>query len=99
MLINGIKPPSLIPSYETKPWEIKAVDTKDVWQFGNNYSVASLDLMCVSMGIKSPKTGEVSGNIVHQSYWETELLDPIAAYCEEDVDVLAKLIDKFYNLV
>ena len=99
MLISGIKPPKLIPSYDTKPWEIKAVDTKDVWQFGNNYSVASLDLMCISMGIPSPKTGEVSGNIVHQSYWETELLDPIAAYCEEDVDVLAKLMERFYNLI
>jgi len=99
MLINGIKPPSLLPQYDTKPWEIKAVDTMELWKFGNNYSMASLELMCVSMGVSSPKEGEVTGNIVHKTYWETGGLDPIAKYCDEDVDVLAKLIDKIYNLV
>lgn len=99
MLINGIKPPSLLPQYDTKPWDIKAVDTMELWKFGNNYSMASLELMCVSMGVSSPKEGEVTGNIVHQTYWETGGLDPIAKYCDEDVDVLAKLIDKIYNLV
>jgi hypothetical protein len=71
----------------------------ELWKFGNNYSMASLELMCVSMGVSSPKEGEVTGNIVHQTYWETGGLDPIAKYCDEDVDVLAKLIDKIYNLV
>ena len=28
MLINGILPSSILPSYDTKPWEIKAIDTK-----------------------------------------------------------------------
>lgn len=99
MIINGIKPPSLIPSYDTKPWEVKAVDTMDIWKFGNNYSMASLDLMCVSMGVSSPKTGEVTGNIVHKTYWESGGLDPIATYCEEDVKVLSELIEKLYNLL
>lgn len=99
MLINGIKPPSLLPQYDTKPWEIKAVDTMELWKFGNNYSMASLELMCVSMGVSSPKEGEITGNIVHKTYWETGGLDPIANYCDEDVDVLAKLMDKIYNLV
>tara|TARA_R110002153_G_scaffold119933_1_gene265073 strand:- start:127 stop:828 length:702 start_codon:yes stop_codon:yes gene_type:complete len=99
MLINGIKPPSLLPQYDTKPWEIKAVDTMELWKFGNNYSMASLELMCVSMGVSSPKEGNITGNIVHKTYWETGGLDPIANYCDEDVDVLAKLMDKIYNLV
>ena len=99
MLINGIKPPSLLPQYDTKPWEIKAVDTMELWKFGNNYSMASLELMCVSMGVSSPKEGDITGNIVHKTYWETGGLDPIANYCDEDVDVLAKLMDKIYNLV
>lgn len=98
MIINGIKPPSLIPTYETKPWEVRAVDTMDIWKFGNNYSMSSLDLMCVSMGVSSPKTGEVTGNIVHKTYWETGGLGPIASYCEEDVKVLSELIEKIYNL-
>jgi DNA polymerase elongation subunit (family B) len=99
MMIHGIQPPSIIPTYDTKPWEVKAVDTMDIWKFGNNFSMASLELMCVTMGISSPKEGEVTGNIVHQTYWETGALDPIATYCEEDVDVLRQLMDKIYSLV
>jgi len=97
-LTNGILPPKILPTYETKPWEIKALDTKEVWQFGNNFGISSLDLMCVSMGIDSPKTGEVSGNLVHDTYWNANGLTPIADYCEKDVNVLVELIKKLYNL-
>lgn len=97
-LTHGILPPKLLPSYDTKPWEIKALDTKEIWQFGNNFGISSLDLMCVSMGIDSPKTGEVSGNLVHDTYWNANGLTPIAEYCEKDVNVLVELIKKLYNL-
>ena len=97
-LTNGILPPKLLPSYETKPWEIKALDTKDIWQFGNNFGISSLDLMCISMGIESPKTGEITGNLVHDTYWNSNGLLPISDYCEKDVNVLVKLIRKIYNL-
>lgn len=97
-LTNGILPPKLLPSYDTKPWEIKALDTKEIWQFGNNFGISSLDLMCVSMGVDSPKTGEVSGNLVHDTYWNANGLTPIADYCEKDVNVLVELIKKIYNL-
>ena len=91
-------PPKILPSYETKPWEVKALDTKDIWQFGNNFGISSLDLMCISMGIESPKTGEISGNLVHETYWNSNGLLPISDYCEKDVAVLVKLIRKIYNL-
>lgn len=97
-VINGIKPPKILPTYDTKPWEMKALDTKDVWGFGNNYSISSLDLMCVSLGIESPKTGEVSGNLVHDTYWNKNGLGPIAEYCERDVKVLIDVMDKLYNM-
>jgi hypothetical protein len=32
--INGMKPPKLFPTHETKPWEMRVVDTKEIWQFG-----------------------------------------------------------------
>jgi hypothetical protein len=32
MIINGVYPSSILPSYDTKPWEIKAIDTKEFWQ-------------------------------------------------------------------
>ena len=95
---NGMKPPSILPTVGTKPWEMKALDTKELWQFGSFNSPASLDLMCVAMDVESPKTGEVSGNMVHETYWELNGLTPIAEYCERDVKVLVDVINKIYNL-
>jgi DNA polymerase elongation subunit (family B) len=60
MLINSVLPSSILPSYDTKPWEIKAIDTKEIWQYGQFGAISSLELMCVSMGIESSKNMEVT---------------------------------------
>jgi hypothetical protein len=98
MVINGILPPSILPSYDTKPWEIKAIDTKEVWQFGAYSSIGSLDLMCASLDVKSSKEGEVTGDKVHNSYWEGNKLSEITEYCERDVKVLIEVIKKLKEL-
>jgi len=98
MIINGIKPSPLLPSYDTKPWEIKAVDTLDIWRMGNNFGLASLELMCAAMNIPSPKEGEVTGNRVHEAFYEHNQLDLIVEYCERDVEVLIKLVQKLKEL-
>jgi hypothetical protein len=97
-VVNGIKPPKILPSLGTKPWDLKAVDTKEFWQFGSFNSPASLDLMCVALDVQSPKTGEVSGNLVHDTYWNSNGLQPIADYCERDVKVLVDVMKKIYDL-
>ena len=98
MIINGIMPPSILPSYDTKPWEIKAIDTKEIWQYGAYTSIGSLDLLCSTMNIPTPKEGEVSGENVHSAYWEENKLKEITEYCERDVTVLIDIIKKFKNL-
>ena len=98
MIINGIKPSSLLPSYSTKPWEVKAIDTKEIWQYGSYSSIGSLDLMCSSLGIQTPKDGAVVGSNVHHSYWDLDMLDEIAEYCEKDVLVLVEIIKKLKSL-
>ena len=98
MVINGIKPSPLMPTYDTKPWEIKAIDTMDVWRMGNNFSLCSLELMCAAMGVKSSKEGEVTGNRVHEAYYDYNQLDLIVEYCERDVMVLIDVIKKFKEL-
>jgi hypothetical protein len=97
MIINGIKPPSILPSFDTKPWEVKAIDTKDFWQYGNNFSIATLELMCASLGIDSSKTGEVNGSKVHEHFW-TKGVKEIAEYCEKDVEVLIMVVSKLEKL-
>jgi predicted PolB exonuclease-like 3'-5' exonuclease len=98
MLINGILPSSILPSYDTKPWEIKAIDTKEIWQYGQFGAISSLELMCVSLGIESPKNMEVTGNKVHQAFWIENKYQEIQDYCEKDVEVLIKVLIKLTNL-
>jgi len=98
MVINGLLPPSILPSYDTKPWEIKAIDTKEIWQFGSYTSIGSLDLVCSTMDIPTPKNGEVTGDKVHDSYWNKDMLKEISEYCERDVVVLIEFIKKLKNL-
>jgi predicted PolB exonuclease-like 3'-5' exonuclease len=98
MIINGLMPPSILPSYDTKPWEIKAIDTKEIWQYGAYTSIGSLDLLCTTMDIPTPKDGEVTGDKVHHAYWEENKLKEITEYCEKDVEVLIHIIKKLKNL-
>jgi hypothetical protein len=95
--INGMKPPKLFPTHETKPWDLRVVDTKEVWQFGNNWSLGSLDLICSSLDIESPKNGDVKGDSVTTNYWEGNH-EEIKEYCERDVKALVDIITKLNNL-
>jgi len=98
MIVNGLLPSSILPSYDTKPWEIKAIDTKEIWQYGSYTSIGSLDLMCTCMEVPSPKNGEVTGDKVHDSYWNKNMLKEISEYCEKDVQVLIDVIKKLKKL-
>jgi hypothetical protein len=98
MLINNLLPPSILPSYDTKPWEVKAIDTKEVWQYGAYTAIGSLDLLCAAMDVPSPKEGEVTGSKVHSAYWDKKMLKEITEYCERDVMVLIDIIKKLKNL-
>ena len=98
MIVNGLLPPSILPSYDTKPWEIKAIDTKEIWQYGSYTSIGSLDLMCACMEVPSSKEGEVTGDKVHEFYWEKSMLKEISEYCERDVQVLIDVIKKLKEL-
>jgi hypothetical protein len=98
MIINNLLPPSILPSYDTKPWEIKAIDTKEIWQYGSYTSIGSLDLLCSCVDIPTSKDGEVTGENVHDYYWNNNGLNKIAEYCERDVMVLIEIIKKLKNL-
>ena len=98
MIINGILPPKILPGHDTKPWEIKALDTKEVWQYGGCGSIASLELMCVCLGVPSPKTMEVTGNKVHDAFWTKKDYEGIKNYCEADVLSLINVIKKLNQL-
>jgi hypothetical protein len=98
MIINGLMPPPILPSYDTKPWDIKAIDTKEIWQYGAYTSIGSLDLLCSTLDIPTSKDGDVTGDQVHNEYWFKQNLKGISEYCEKDVDVLIDIIKKLKSL-
>jgi hypothetical protein len=99
MIINGIMPSKMLPSYDTKPWEVRAIDTKEIWQYGSYTSIGSLDLVCSTMGIETPKDGPIHGGNVHEVYWNNQSrLNEISEYCEKDVKVLVDFITKLKEL-
>ena len=98
MIMNGIMPPKILPGHDTKPWEIKALDTKEVWQYGGYGSIASLELMCVCLGVESSKNMEVTGNKVHEAFWVKKDIKGIVEYCEKDVSVFIDVIKKLNEL-
>jgi predicted PolB exonuclease-like 3'-5' exonuclease len=98
MVINGLMPPKILPSYDTKPWEIKAIDTREVWQFGQYASISTLDLMCGVMDVESSKSEEMDGSKVHEVFWNEKNYEKINKYCEKDVVVLYNVVSKFLNL-
>jgi len=98
MLINGVLPSSILPSYDTKPWEIKAIDAKEIWQYGQFGAISSLELMCISLGVESSKNMEITGNKVHNSFWNENKYQEIQDYCEKDVEVLINVVTKLSKL-
>jgi hypothetical protein len=54
--------------------------------------------MCSSLEVPSPKEGDVTGDKVHDCYWNLGMLPEISAYCERDVLVLIDVIKKLKGL-
>ena len=96
-VINGLKPPSIFPKHDTKPWEMRVLDTKDVWSFGSKWGLGSLDLICSVLKVDSPKNGDVKGDNVNTNFW-IDNHEEIKEYCEKDVKALIDIITKFNSL-
>lgn len=97
----GLSPIKFSPTLGQKPWDLRVVDTKELWQFTNNFSLSSLDLVCRVMGVDTPKGGEVEGKNLHKFYYTSKKKDKqdvINRYCEADVMALYELIQKLNRL-
>jgi predicted PolB exonuclease-like 3'-5' exonuclease len=98
MIINGIELPAMFDFSESKPWDlVHFIDTKVVWKFGSYDNNVSLDLLCATLGVESPKT-DMSGDKVKDVFWIEKDLKKIAEYCEGDVYALASCYLKMKNI-
>jgi DNA polymerase elongation subunit (family B) len=90
MLIHGIRLPKMLDISGKKPWEIKHLDTMELWKFGDYKAYTSLALLCHVFGIPTPKD-DITGADVARVYYEDKGLERIKAYCEKDVVALIQL--------
>ncbi len=97
MIVNRLVIPEILDNAGKKPWEIKLIDTMDLWKFGDYKNYTSLDLMTTVLGIPSPKD-ETDGSMVGRIYYEDRDLARIVRYCEKDVLSIARILLRFRNL-
>ncbi|PID87842.1 MAG: 3'-5' exonuclease [Bacteroidia bacterium] len=96
MLINGIPLPRLLNISGKKPWEVRHLDTMEMWKFGDFKSYTSLELLTEIFGIPSPKT-DIDGSQVSEIFWQQSDLKRITSYCEKDVTAVVQLYLSYRN--
>lgn len=95
MLIHGIALPQTLDISGKKPWEIRHLDTMELWKFGDYKAFTSLALLCHIFGIPTPKD-DITGADVARVYYEDRDLPRIAVYCEKDVIALIQVYLKMH---
>lgn len=97
MLVNGIVLPECLQINDKKPWEIRHIDTMELWKFGDRKSYTSLDLLATLFDIRSSKQ-EIDGSMVNDTFYKKNDLPLIAEYCMQDVVVTAQLYLRMHVL-
>jgi predicted PolB exonuclease-like 3'-5' exonuclease len=89
-LVNKLEIPIALQIAGKKPWEIRHIDTLEMWKFGDRRHYTSLDLLAAIFDIESSKS-TIDGSMVNKVYYQDDDLDEIVEYCKQDVLVTANL--------
>lgn len=90
ILVNKLPLPKLLQLQGLKPWEVKHLDTMEMWRFGDIKNFTSLNLLAHVFGIPSPKD-DIDGSQIAKVYYEEKNIDRIKTYCIKDVITLARI--------
>lgn len=96
-VIHRLDLPPIMQVHRAKPWEIRQVDTLQLWRFGEYKHAISLKLLAAVLGIASPKE-DLDGSRVAGAYWNDHDLIGITRYCQGDVRTVAQLMLRFKGL-
>lgn len=94
LLINELKIPSILNMAGKKPWEIRHLDTMELWKFGDYKNYTSLELLTHVFNIPTPKD-DIDGSQVAMIYYEAKDVERIARYCEKDVVATIQLLLRY----
>ena len=97
LIVNGLIIPEILDNAGKKPWEIKLLDTMDLWKFGDYKNYTSLELLTSILGIQTPKD-DIDGSMVSDIFYNEDNIERIAGYCQKDVLAIARVLLRFMNL-
>ncbi len=97
MLVNSIPLPAILDLAGKKPWEIRHLDTLELWKFGDYKHYTSLELLAALFDIPTPKD-DIDGSEVARVYWKEKDLERIATYCQKDVLTTLQLFRRYQGL-
>jgi uncharacterized protein YprB with RNaseH-like and TPR domain len=90
LIVNKIPLPKLLQIQGFKPWEVKHLDTMEMWRFGDIKNFTSLNLLAHIFNVPSPKD-DIDGSQIAKVFYEDKNLDRIRTYCLKDVITLARI--------
>jgi len=91
LLIHKMKIPPILNFRGKKPWEINVTDVMKDYQ-GVSYEPVTLDLLCNTFGVKSPKDLIQNYQVSLKYHSKEASLQDIVVYCEKDVKALMELM-------
>ncbi len=97
ILVNSIALPDILDLAGKRPWEIRHLDTLELWKFGDYKHYTSLELLAAIFDIPTPKD-DIDGSEVAKVYWEDKDLERIAVYCQKDVLTTLQLFRRYQGL-
>jgi len=95
-MVNKLPIPPLLNTEGQKPWDLRLLDTADIWRFSDNKYYASLISLAYAFGIPSPKE-DIDGSQVGTAFFEGRIED-IKKYCMRDVVTLINIYRCMRNL-
>jgi 3'-5' exonuclease len=89
-IINNLSIPKILQTGGKKPWDLRLLDTMEMWKFGDYKNYTSLELLAHTLCIPTPKD-DIDGSMVGDIYWKEKDIARIAAYCQKDVITIVQV--------
>ncbi|GGF35900.1 3'-5' exonuclease [Echinicola rosea] len=97
MLTNRVPLPEVLQMAGRKPWEIRHIDTLELWKFGDYKHYTRLELLAAIFDIPSSKDS-IDGSEVNEVFYKQKDLKSISTYCLKDVEVTARIYLAYQGL-
>lgn len=97
LLLNGMPIPKSLDTRGIKPWDIRHLDTLDLWRFGDYKNYTSLKLLAHIFDIPSPKQ-DIDGSMIYDVFYKEKNINRIKSYCELDAITVAQLYLKYIGM-